>query len=86
MKAIGRNIIIKKTEEQNKTTKGGLILTEKQREDIRFQEAKVIHIGTDVTGVKKNDRIFFDKSSSHKIEINKEIYHVIKEENVVVVL
>ena len=53
MKAIGRNIIIKKTEEQNKSTKGGLILTEKQREDIRFQEAEVLHIGTDVVGVKK---------------------------------
>jgi len=78
MKAIGRNIIIKKTEEQNKTTKGGLILTEKQREDIRFQEAKVIHIGTDVTGVKKNDKIFFDKSSSHKIEINKEYITLLK--------
>ena len=86
MKAIGRNLIIRKTEEQNKTTKGGLILTEKQREDIRFQEAEVIHIGTEVVGVKKNDKIFFDKASSHKIEINKEIYHVIKEENVVVVL
>ena len=86
MKAIGRNIIIKKTEEQNKSTKGGLILTEKQREDIRFQEAEVLHIGTDVIGVKKDDKIFFDKAASHKIEINKEIYHVIKEQDVVVVL
>ena len=86
MKAIGRNIIIKKTEEQNKTTKGGLILTEKQREDVRFQQAKVIQVGEAVVAVKNEDIIYFDKSASHRIEINKEPYHVIRQENVVVVL
>ena len=36
--------------------------------------------------LKENDIIYFDKSSSHRIEINKEPYHVIRQENVVVVL
>jgi len=36
MKAIGSNLIIKKIEESNQSTKGGLLLTEKQREDVRF--------------------------------------------------
>ena len=36
--------------------------------------------------VPSKDIIYFDKASSHRIEINKEPYHVIRQENVVVVL
>tara|TARA_R110002051_G_scaffold38484_2_gene81834 strand:+ start:1272 stop:1532 length:261 start_codon:yes stop_codon:yes gene_type:complete len=86
MRAIGNNVIIKKIEESNQKTKGGLILTEKQREDVRFQEAKVIQVGDSVLAVKKNDIIYFDKTAAHRIEIKKEPYHVIRQENVVVVL
>ena len=86
MKAIGNNLIIKKIEESNQKTKGGLLLTEKQREDVRFQQAKVINIGDAVVTVKQNDIIYFDKAAAHRIEIEKEPYHVIRQENVVVVL
>ena len=86
MRAIGNNLIIKKIEESNQETKGGLILTQKQREDVRFQQAKVIQVGDSVIAVKKNDIIYFDKTAAHRIEIEKEPYHVIRQENVVVVL
>ena len=86
MRAIGNNLIIKKIEESNQKTKGGLLLTEKQREDVRFQQAKVINIGNAVVAVKQNDIIYFDKAAAHRIEIEKEPYHVIRQENVVVVL
>tara|TARA_R100001132_G_C3185303_1_gene39872 strand:- start:29 stop:289 length:261 start_codon:yes stop_codon:yes gene_type:complete len=86
MRAIGNNLIIKKIEESNQKTKGGLILTEKQREDVRFQQAKVIQVGDSVIAVKKNDIIYFDKTAAHRIEIEKDPYHVIRQENVVVVL
>ena len=86
MRAIGNNLVIKKIEESNQSTKGGLLLTEKQREDVRFQKAEVIKVGEKVVAVKTKDIIFFDKSAAHRIEINKERYHVIRQENVVVVL
>jgi len=86
MRAIGNNLIIKKIGESNQKTKGGLLLTEKQREDVRFQQAKVVQVGDSVVAVKKDDIIYFDKSAAHKIEIEKEPYHVIRQENVVVVL
>ena len=86
MRAIGNNLVIKKIEKPNKTTKGGLILSEKQREDIRIQKAEVVKTGFNVKHVKEKDIIYFDKSAAHKIEIDKESYHVIKEDNVVVVL
>jgi co-chaperonin GroES (HSP10) len=86
MRAIGNNLVIKKIEKPNETTKGGLILSEKQREDIRFQKAEVIKVGDTVVAVKEKDIIYFDKAAAHRIEIDKEPYHVIRQENVVVVL
>ena len=86
MKAIGRNLIIQKVKEGTTKTKGGLLLAESHRDDIRYIEANIISIGTDVVGVKENDRIFFDKHAGHKIEIDRNTYHVIKLEDIVVVL
>jgi co-chaperonin GroES (HSP10) len=86
MKAIGRNLIIEKLKEGTTKTKGGLMLAENQREDIRYIQAKVLEIGDEVVGVKKNDEIFYDRHAGHKIEIDKDTYHVIKLGDVVVVL
>lgn len=86
MRAIGNNLVIKKIEKPNQSTKGGLLLTEKQREDVRFQKAEVIKVGDTVVAVKEKDVIFFDKAAAHRIEIDKEPYHVIRQENAVVVL
>jgi chaperonin GroES len=86
MKAIGRNIIIEKIKEGTTTTKGGLLLAENQREDIRYVEATVLSVGEQVEGLKEKDTIFFDRHAGHKIEIDKQTYHVIKNQDVVVVL
>ena len=62
------------------------MLAENQREDIRYIQAKVLEVGDEVVGVKKNDEIFYDRHAGHKIEIDKDTYHVIKLGDVVVVL
>ena len=49
MKAVGKYIIINPIKEDNKTTKGGLILAEAQREDVRYRRAKVVKPGSDVS-------------------------------------
>jgi len=86
MKAIGKYIVIEPIKEVDTKTKGGLILAESQREDIRYRRAKVIKPGTDVKALKKGDEIYYDKAAGFKIEIKKEEYKVIKEFDVVVVL
>ena len=86
MKAIGRNLIVNLVKQGVAETKGGLLLAEKQREDIRYNEGIVISAGDDVVGIKEQDIIYFDKAAAHRIEIEKEPYHVIRQENVVVVL
>ena len=86
MKAIGRNLVIKKVKEGTTKTKGGLLLAENQREDIRYVEASVVSVGSEVNGVNEGDKIFFYIYAGHIIEINKNNYHVIKAQDVVVVL
>ena len=86
MKAIGRNLIIQKKKEGTTKTKGGLLLAENQREDIRYVEATIVSVGSEIEGIKKDDKIFFDRHAGHKIELEKQTYHVIKAQDVVVVL
>ena len=86
MEAIGKCLIIQKVNEGITSTKGGLMLAENQREDIRYIEAKVLSIGSEVVGIKENDSIFYDRNAGHKIEIDKEAYYVIRLGDVVVKL
>lgn len=86
MKAIGKRLIIEKVKTGTTKTKGGVMLAESQREDIRYIEANVLFIGDEVLGVKVNDRIFYDRNAGHKIEIDNDTYYVIGIGDVVVVL
>ena len=86
MRTVGKCLVIQKIKEGTTTTKGGLMLAENQREDIRYVEAKVLSVGEEVVGVKEGDFIFYDRHAGHKIDIDKETYHVIKLGDVVVVL
>ncbi len=86
MKAIGKNIVVVPVKETETKTKGGLLLAEAHREDIRYRMAKVVTIGTDVVGVKDNDTIYYDRHAGFGIEIKNEKLTVIKEVDVVVVL
>ena len=86
MKAIGKYIVIDPIKDKDTVTKGGLILAEKQREDVRYRKAKIVTVGSDVKALKKGNEIYYDKAAGFNIEINKEQYKVIKEFDVVVVL
>ena len=86
MKAVGKNLIIEQVKEGTTKTKGGLLLAENQREDIRYVEAVIISVGDEVKGLIKNDTIFYDRHAGHKIEIDKKSYRVIKAQDIVVVL
>jgi co-chaperonin GroES (HSP10) len=86
MIAVGKNIIIKDTQEKTTKTEGGLILAEKQREDIRYQEAEVLTPGSEVTLLKKGDKIFYDKHAALKVDIEGKVFSIIKEQDIVIIL
>ncbi len=86
MRAIGNNIIIKTEKTTTDKTKGGLIIIDKDREDIRYKKATIVSISDDITGLKPEDVIYYDKHAGHGVEFNKEKFTVIKLQDVVVVL
>ena len=86
MKAVGKNIVIKNIEGKTTKTSGGLILAEKQREDIRYQEAEVLIPGSDITLLEKGDKIFYDKHAALKVDIEGKVFLIIKEQDIVIIL
>jgi co-chaperonin GroES (HSP10) len=86
MKAIGKYVIVNPIKEDNAKTKGGLILADSHREDIRYRRAKVVKPGSDVKVLKEGDEIYYDKNSGFNIEIKNKNYKIIKEFDVVIVL
>jgi co-chaperonin GroES (HSP10) len=86
MRAIGKCLIIDKIKEGTTSTKGGLLLAENQREDIRYIKAKVRSIGAEVVGVKEEDIIYYDRHAGHKIDVDNDTHFVIRLSDVVVVV
>ena len=86
MKAIGNNIIITPYSGNIEESKGVLLLTSKQREDIRYNKALVESVSDDIKGLNKGDMIYYDKHAGHGIEFEKNKFTVIKLQDVVVVL
>ena len=69
MRAIGKYIVISPMKETETKTKGGLLLAEAQREDIRYRKAKVIEPGSDVKVLNRGDEVYYDKAAGFNIEI-----------------
>ena len=86
MKAVGKHLIVQIKKEGTTKTEGGLLLAENQRKDIRYIEATILSVGDEINGLKKDDNIYFERHAGHKLEIDKKDYHVIKAQDIVVIL
>jgi chaperonin GroES len=86
MKAIGNNIIIIPTKLTIEKTKGGLLLADKDKENIRYKEATVASVSDEIKVVQSGNKILYDKAAGHGIELNGEKYIVIKLQDIVVIL
>ena len=86
MRAVGKYIVIKQIKEVDVKTKGGLLLTDKIKEDIRYRQGIVKSVGSLVQGVKVDDNIYYDKHAGFNVEIDENIFLVIKQQDVVIVL
>jgi co-chaperonin GroES (HSP10) len=85
MQPIGRYILVKQLKEQV-TTESGIVLSSEDVSNMRYQKAEVFKVGTDVEGVTDGVTIYYDRSSGHSMMINNEIYTVIQQRDVVIVL
>tara|TARA_R110000868_G_scaffold234980_2_gene488684 strand:+ start:1135 stop:1395 length:261 start_codon:yes stop_codon:yes gene_type:complete len=86
MKAISKYLIIDKIKEATTVKSSGVMLSSKDVEDIRYGEAVVISTGEDVTGIKEDDVVLYDKNSAHKANGLKDSYRVIHVQNIVAIL
>ena len=86
MRAIGNYLVIQEIKEKPTKTKGGLILTDKIKEDIRYRQGVVKSVGSLVQGVKVDDNIYYDKHAGFNVEIDENIFLVIKQQDVVIIL
>jgi len=85
MKPVGKYIIIKTITEEVKTS-SGLLLSQSDVDDFRYRKGYVVKPGTDVTVIKKEDLIYYDKNAGHTMMIGDNTYTIIQERDVVIVL
>lgn len=85
MKAVNNYIVIEKIKEEP-VKKNGLFLSETQDKDIRYFKGKVISIGNLVEGVENQDVIYYDRHAGHGIEYDGCFYHVIRQQDVVIII
>lgn len=85
MKVIGKNLLITPIEEETKS-KGGLIMTSIDANELRYKKAAVVSVGSLVDGIRPGSFIYFDRAAGHSIRINEDLYTIITEKDVVVVI
>jgi co-chaperonin GroES (HSP10) len=85
MQPIGKYIVVSNVEEEIKTD-SGIILSGEDASQLRYKKARVIKPGTDVSVIKEDDEIYYDKSFSFTMVIHGVSRTVIREADVVVVL
>jgi co-chaperonin GroES (HSP10) len=85
MQPIGKYIVIKSIDEEVKT-ESGIILSGDDTNQLRYKKGLVVEPGTDVTAIKADDTIYYDKGHSFTMMISDVQYTIIRESDVVVVL
>ena len=86
MKAVGNYLVVEEVKQKPTKTKGGLLLTDKIKEDIRYRQGIVKSVGSLVQGVKVDDNIYYDKHAGFNVEIDENVFLVIKQQDVVIIL
>lgn len=86
MQAFGKYLVLEQEPETTRKTSGGLELASSHTTDIKYVKGKVISAGTDVEGVENNDVVLYRKMSGHGVEIDGEIYKVITEGDIMMIL
>ena len=84
MKAVNDYIVIEKIKEQ-KTTQGGLLLTDDTDTDNRYKKAKVVSVGNLAELIKVGSIVMYDMHAGHDIDYDGIMYRVIRLRDIVLV-
>ncbi len=86
MRAIGNYILVEEIIENEIKTKGGLLLNEKTREDLRYRKGKIVHLGHLITFLEEGEVVVFDKAAGTPTDVDEKLYLVITARDVVAVV
>jgi co-chaperonin GroES (HSP10) len=84
MRAINYYVIVDKIKEAPKTV-GGIELTEKQDNDVRYIKGTVISYGNLVDTLKEGDVVRYDKHAGFGVEHKGGLYYVLKISDIVLI-
>lgn len=85
MKAVGKYVLVKEVQESHKS-QGGLLLTSKDTIGMMYRKGEVVSFGQGVTYLKEGDDIYYNKLTTHEVRIGEDLYTVVQDKDVVVVL
>ena len=83
MRAIGNRLLILPIEKPKQ--QGGIFLSDKDRAEARYVTAIVESPGDEVPGIKKGDKIWYDKANCFEIMEKDKIFTIIKFGDVIMV-
>ena len=84
MKAVNYYLVVEKIAEGPRMV-GGLELTDRTDDSVRYLKAKVISAGNLVEGVKNGDTVYYDRHAGHGIQYNETLFQVIRIQDIVLV-
>lgn len=82
MYTLGKKIVVKPLKNDN-TTKGGIVIPE---HDTSIMYGKVECFGTHYVQMKTGDTVVYEKIDGREVEIDGEMFHVLREEDILVIL
>ena len=82
MKAVNYYLIVEKVKEGPRMV-GGLELSDRADDSVRYLKAKVISAGNLVEGVKDGDTIYYDRHAGHGVQVGETLYQVIRIQDIV---
>ncbi|MCD6135976.1 co-chaperone GroES [Candidatus Bipolaricaulota bacterium] len=86
IKPLGKRILAKKLEPEERKTAGGIVLPESAKSD-KVVRAKILELGTDEKfNVKKGDEILVSSFAGTEIEADEEKLLLVKESDVLAVI
>tara|TARA_R100000541_G_scaffold56138_2_gene65381 strand:+ start:2156 stop:2413 length:258 start_codon:yes stop_codon:yes gene_type:complete len=85
MQPIGKYIALKAIEEEMKT-KSGILLSAHDANEFRYKKGLIVKPGSDVSLIKENDIVYYDRNAGHTMLLENEQVTIIQERDVVVVL
>ena len=86
MKAVGKYILVKEVKESHKSKGGLCYLTSKDTVGMMYRKGEVVSFGQGVTYLKEGDDIYYNKLTTHEVRIGEDLYTVVQDKDVVVVL